>query len=165
MVLYGDTPTVEVEIEVDAAPSVVWDLITDIELPARFSEEFQGAEWIDGVTPAMGARFRGHNHHPAIGDWTVTCEVIEFELEHRFAWAVTDADNPSAIWRFDLEPAGAGTRLRQWAQMGPAPSGLTAAIEASPDAEERIVERRLGNWRSNMELTVAGIKELAEAGS
>ncbi len=36
--------------------------------------------------------------------------------------------------------------------------GLTAAIEARPDKEERIVDRRLGEWRRNMQATVDGIK-------
>ena len=42
----------------------VWALVTDIDLPARFSSEFQGATWLDDG-PAVGARFVGHNHHPA----------------------------------------------------------------------------------------------------
>jgi hypothetical protein len=48
-------------------------------------------------------------------------------------------------------------------QMGPAPSGLTPAIEAMPDKEERIVARRLEEHRANMGATLAGIKELAES--
>ena len=54
-------------------------------------------------------------------------------------------------------------RLRQWAQLGPAPSGLTPAIEAMPDKEERIIARRLAEHRANMEATVNGIKSVAEA--
>jgi hypothetical protein len=59
-------------------------------------------------------------------------------------------------------PEGGGTRLRQWMRMGPAPSGLTPAIEAMPDKEERIVARRLDEHRFNMLATLAGIKDLAE---
>ena len=47
--------------------------------------------------------------------------------------------------------------------MGPAPSGLSIAIEAMPEKEERIVARRLDEFRANMQATVEGIKELAEA--
>ena len=46
--------------------------------------------------------------------------------------------------------------------MGPAPSGLNAAIDAMPDKEERIIARRLDEHRANMERTLAGIKEMAE---
>ncbi len=67
-----------------------------------------------------------------------------------------------ATWRFEIEPTGTGCVLRQSAQMGPGPSGLTPAIEARPDKEELIIERRLDEWRANMRATVDGIKHLAE---
>jgi hypothetical protein len=47
--------------------------------------------------------------------------------------------------------------------MGPAPSGLTPAIEAMPDKEERIIARRLGEHQKNMQANVDGVKQLAEA--
>ena len=58
---------------------------------------------------------------------------------------------------------GAGTRLTQWMQMGPARSGINAAIDAMPDKESRILERRLAELRQNMQATLEGIKQLAEA--
>jgi len=48
-------------------------------------------------------------------------------------------------------------------QIGPAPSGISAAIEARPDKESAILHRRLAEHRANMTATLAGIKELAEA--
>jgi hypothetical protein len=48
--------------------------------------------------------------------------------------------------------------------LGPGPSGLTPAIEARPDKEERIVARRLAEHEANMQRCLAGIKELAERG-
>jgi hypothetical protein len=82
-------------------------------------------------------------------------------------WAVGDPDRPSARWRFTLAPDAAGTRtmLTQWMQMGPAPSGISMAIEAMPDKESRILRRRLAEHHANMTATLAGIKELAEAQS
>src|ERR1043165_647552 len=114
--------------------------------------------------PAGGARSTGRNSPPAIGEWATNPVVVECEPERVFAYVIGEPDQPSATWRFELEPldGGARTRLRQWARMGPGPSGLTPAIEARPDKEERIVERRLEEWRTNMEATVAGIKALAE---
>jgi len=46
--------------------------------------------------------------------------------------------------------------------MGPAPSGLTIAITAMPDKEERIVARRLEEYETNMRATLEGIKRVAE---
>ena len=63
---YADGPTVEVEVRVDAPPSVVWGLVTDIDLPSRFSSEFQGAQWVDDAGPALGSRFTGRNQHPPL---------------------------------------------------------------------------------------------------
>jgi hypothetical protein len=88
--------------------------------------------------------------------------VVSCEPGREFGWVVGDRDHPSAAWRFTLEPTASGTRLRQWMRMGPAPSGLTLAIEARPDKEDRIVERRLAEHRQNMQATVDGIKRLAE---
>ena len=160
---YADGPTAEVEVEVDAPVERVWALVSDIALPARFSSELQSARWLDDG-PALGARFVGRIQHPAAGTWETTCVVTRCEPHRSFEWAVGDPEHPSARWRFDLEPrAGGGTRLRQWMQMGPAPSGLTPAIEAMPDKEERIVARRLEEHRANMGATLTGIKELAES--
>jgi uncharacterized membrane protein len=156
-VKYADGPSVEADIYIDRPPSEVWGLVSDITTPVRFSEELQEATWLDA------ARFRGRNRHPAIGEWETVSTVTANEPEAVFEWAVGDAENPSALWRFTLEPDGSGTRLRQWMRMGPAPSGLNAAIDAMPDKEERIVDRRLDEHRANMERTLAGIKELAES--
>lgn len=162
MTRYADTPTADVEVLVDAPLPRLWALITDINVPARFSNEFKGAEWLD-AGPAVDAHFRGRSEHTAIGKWETTCVVTRYEVDRVFEWAVGEADNASAKWRFELEPAADGVLLRQWCQLGPGPSGLTPAIEAMPDKEERIVARRLDEFRANMQATVEGIKQIAEA--
>ena len=160
---YSDGPSVDVEVHVDAPASFVWKLVSDVDLPGRFSDEFQGADWLDGVTgPAVGARFRGRNHHPAIGDWETTSFITELEEERLFGWAVNDVEQSGSRWRFELEPDGDGTLLRQRATLGPGPSGISVEIELSPDDEEEIIERRLQEHRVNMQRTVEGIKALAE---
>jgi|SRR5581483_12006581 len=158
---YADGPSTSASIEIEAPPAAVWALVSDIELPARFSTEFQGARWLDDERRT----FSGRNQHPAIGEWDTVSTVVEREPERVFAWAVSDPENPSATWRFSLEPLDGGgrTRLTQSMRMGPARSGLNAAIDAMPDKEERIVARRLEEHRANMERTLTGIKELAES--
>jgi hypothetical protein len=162
-VRYADGPTVEVDLLIEAPPAAVWPVVTDINLPARFSTEFLGAEWLDGALGAgLGARFVGRNQHRAIGTWETTSFVVEYEPERTFGWAVTDPEFPSASWRFTLAPEDGGTRLRMWTRLGPAPSGLSIAIAAMPDKEERIVARRLEEHRKNMTATLEGIKEIVE---
>ena len=149
--------------QIEAPVARVWQLIADVDLPGRFSEEFDGAEWLDGADgPAVGARFKGRNHHPAIGEWETVSFITECEEERVLAWAVNDRDNPASYWRFELAPDGARTRLRQRGRLGPGPSGTSYEIHLNPDDEERIVERRLAEHRANMQRTVEGIKRLAE---
>lgn len=164
MVRYADGPRSRVEIAIDAPPDAVWPLVCDIDLPGRFSGEFQRAEW-ETEGPAPGAVFHGTNRHDAVGEWTTRCTVTGYEEGRSFEWTVGDLDHKTARWRFDLEPEGGGSRLAFTAEMGPGPSGLSAAIAAMPDREEQIVARRLQEWEANMTATVAGIKELAEGGA
>lgn len=161
---YEEGPTVEVVVRVDAPAERVWELVTDIGLPARFSAEFQGATWVDGDGPSAGARFVGRNYHEALGEWETTSYVTRFEPQRVFEWAVTDPISPSASWWFTLESAGeAAVVLRQGMRIGPGRSGLNIAIDAMPDKEERIIVRRLQEHERNMQATVDGIKRLAES--
>jgi hypothetical protein len=89
----------------------------------------------------------------------------EYEPEQVLGWAVGDPGWPGARWRFTLAAEPGGTRLTQWMQIGPAPSGVSMAIEARPDKESRILHRRLAEHQANMTATLTGIKELAEARS
>ena len=148
---YADSPTVEASIEIDAPPEAVWTLVADPLVMPEFSGELQAVEWLDAAdSPAVGARFRGHNRHPALGEWSTTSHVVECDRPRVFAWAVEDPDNPTATWRFTLEPAGDGTRLTQWVRMGPGRSGLSLAIEQQPDKEEKIVFVRLREFEQGI---------------
>jgi uncharacterized protein YndB with AHSA1/START domain len=158
---YEDGPSIEVDALIAAPIERVWELVADINLPAQFSTEFLGAHWLDDA-PGVGARFQGRNLHKALGGWETTSFVTRYEPPRAFGWAVTDPDNPSSSWWFELERERGGVRLRQGTRMGPAPSGLTIAITATPEKEERIVVRRLQEFETNMRATVEGIKRLAE---
>lgn len=146
---------------VDAPAERVWRLVSDVNMAGRYSSEFRGATWIDDG-PALGARFLGRNHHPALGEWETTSWVNRYEPGRAFGWAVSDPEHPSATWWYTLEELDGRIRLRHGGRMGPAPSGLSIAIARMPDKEERIVARRLEEWKCSMEATVGGIKALAE---
>ncbi|MDG2211667.1 MAG: nitroreductase family protein [Acidimicrobiales bacterium] len=158
--LHRDGAGVTVEIDIDAAPSAVWQFISDINLPARFSDEFQGAEWIS-TQPEIGATFLGHNHNDHMGDWEVTCHVVDYEENRVFAWNSVDAKQAAAQWRFELIPLAGGTRLRFAMILGPGWSGLTMAIEARPDKEAKIIANRQAGQTDNMRRCVEGIRDLA----
>lgn len=159
---YADGPTAEAATVVNGARAAVWELVTDIDLPARFSGEFTGGSWLD-EGPALGARFVGRNEHPALGAWETTCWVDRYEPGVAFGWSVSDPENPSASWWFTVAGDDGAVELRHGGRMGPAPSGLSIAIAAMPEKEERIVARRLEEWERNLQATVDGIKAIVEA--
>ena len=154
---------VVVESELAAPPARVWQLVSDITLMPRFSSELHQVSWADGFDrPALGARFLGANRHPAVGEWTTTSQIVDFDPPRLFGWAVGHPDRPAAIWRFELEPTPTGTRLRYLARLGPGRSGVTALIERDPDRAEQIIANRMQQWRAGMQAVVAGIEALAD---
>lgn len=155
---------VAVETEVAAPVTRVWPLVSDITLMPRFSTELQQVSWADGADgPALGAQFHGTNRHPAVGEWTTTSQIVDYDPPRLFGWAVGDPDRPAATWRFELEPTAAGTRLRYLARLGPGRSGVTMLIDREPDRAEQIIAGRLQQWRAGMSAVVAGIRALAES--
>jgi len=160
MTRFVDGPVVEVTVSIDAPVGAVWDLVTDINIAARFQDEFQKAEWLDDG-PALGARFIGRNR---MGDqtWETTSTIVAFQPGEMFRWAVEDVDNPVATWTFELIPEDNGTRLIFHRIVGPGRSGLTWAIKQDPDHEEEIIALRDAQHRTHMTAVLQGIKALAE---
>jgi len=151
---------VDVETSIAAPVDRVWDLVTDVDLPARFSREFQGGEWLDD--PGEGARFRGHNK---IGDveWSTTCTVVEYLPGRAFTWVVESVEDPVAVWGYTLEARDDRVLLGMHATMGPALSPPRAAAAADPARSDEIIAGRLRQWTKNMTATVEGIRGLAHA--
>jgi hypothetical protein len=162
---FAELPTTEATVHVAAPPERIWPLVSDIFLIAELSREVQEVGWLPGCTgPAVGARFHGRNWHRSVGEWHTTSHVVRCEPPRVFSWAVQDPGHPAALWCFELTPQDGGTILRQWAQLGPGPSNITAVIAEMPDKEERIVFGRLREFQAGIEANLAAIKERAEAG-
>ncbi|MEM9201799.1 MAG: SRPBCC family protein [Actinomycetota bacterium] len=163
---YAEQPGVGVSVLVDASPTAMWELVSDVTVPPSFDNECVRTEWEDAPDgPALGATFRGYNRHPGLGwEWDVECRVTRFDEGREFGWRVTSDGGGAAEWWFTVEPVGdGGSRLWFHATMGPGFSGLSPAIEQMPDQEAQIVANRLGEWTTNMTTTIEGIKALAEA--
>lgn len=149
----------EVEIQIAADKAVVWALVSDINVPAQFSREFQGAEWLDA--PGLGASFRGDN---AVGDykWSTTSIVTEYEENESFVWTVGSLEDPVAVWGFTLTQNEEAVVLKMHATMGEAMSPPRASAAKDPENAEAIISKRLHQWSKNMLATVEGIKDLSE---
>lgn len=161
---YADQPTVEVTTWVAAPPGKVWALVSDVTRMPEMSDELRSARWTGGAAgPAVGARFVGSNQHERFGEWETTSTVVACDPERVFAWAVGDPAEPSAVWRFGLEPRDGGTELSQWVRMGPGRSGLSFAIDAMPEKEQKIVFVRLREFERGMTATLERIKQRLEA--
>ena len=155
-------PGTWVEVDIAAPVARVWELVTDIDLPARFSEEFQGGSWLDDG-PAPGARFVGRNQHPAIGEWEVECFVEVFDEPRSLRVGHRRPGEPGG-------PAGGSTSSR--ARSAPGCGSRCRSVparRASASPSRRCPTRSRGSWRrrldehhANMTRTVEGIKDVAE---
>jgi len=137
----------------------VWELVSDVNLPSRFSAELVRAEW-DGA-PGPGATIRGYMNLNG-REWDTESVVIDWRPNEGFMWSVYGPEHPIAEWGFRITPLGDGVLLMMHARLGPARSGLTAAIEARPDKRDEIIASRMATWRANMTATIDGVKTLAE---
>jgi hypothetical protein len=158
----GDQQVID-SVDIAAPPPRVWELVTDIALMPELSRELLGVQWAEGFSgPAVGAQFLGRNRNPVIGEWTTCSTIVAFDEHERFGWAVGDPESPAATWLFELTPIAEGTRLSYTARLGPGPSGVTMLIAREPHRGAEIVSRRLGQWRTGVAATLAGIRDRAE---
>lgn len=162
--LIAARPGVTVEIDIAATPEIVWELVSDINISARFSTEFQGADWVDSDGPREGASFVGRNERSDVDrKWETTSWVVACEAPKVFAWNVNDRDEPSAQWGFELEKIPGGTRLRQRFILGLRLSATGHAMVDNPEKAAQILASRQEHHKGNMMLNLQGIKEIAEA--
>ena len=150
---------VVVSAPIAASGARVWDLVSDVNLPSRFSAELERAEWES--TPGVGSTIRGHMNLNG-REWDTESVVIDWRPNEGFMWSVYGPDDPIAEWGFRITPLGTGVLLVMHARLGSARSGLTAAMEAQPDKRDEIIAHRMSTWRSNMTATINGVKALAE---
>ncbi len=160
-----DGPGVVAEIDTDARPRQVWEVISDINMPAKFSDEFAGAEWLSDDEIAAGAIFRGRSATSDGREWETNCIVTEWVERETFEWRTTDPENPGAIWRFDLAEQGAGSRLRFSMVIGKENNSTAPRAMADPSLENQILfERRLIH-KANMQSVLEGVKALVDPGT
>ncbi len=97
-----DLHRVEAEIEIDAAPDRVYDLLAAVTRMGEWSSECVSCRWLGSVHEAQpGARFRGTSRN-RWHRWSTTSTIIEAKPGRTFAFAVTCLRLPVATWRYEL---------------------------------------------------------------
>ncbi len=161
--MYLDSrPEGSVSCDIDVSPEQLWPLISDITIPAQFSDELQQAEWLEGATPAVGSRFLGRNASPQGYNWETTPVVTACDEPTIFEWTIGEPDQPMAIWSFEVAPAPHGATLTHRVIFGPGSGPLRSAVEKDPERAEAIVSGRIAQMRDSMQRVIDGIKTLAQ---
>ena len=145
--------TSSASIDINAAPEVVWNLLSDITRMGEWSPECVRAEWVDGACgPEVGAHFHGYNKIDTF-EWDVPCEVVASEPGSVFEFLAQRGSPVQTQWRFELLPNGAGTTLTESFN---APLINVDGSPANFEGRYEMVVEGIGT-------TIANIKAAAEA--
>lgn len=148
-----------VSVHIDAAPEVVYALVTDVTRTPEFSPEVLRCTWLDGATrPAVGARFEAVNKAGRGPAWKNRPVVIAAEPAREFAFSRTEKLSGTLVWRYRLEPDGGGTRLTESYEVTEPISRLGWFVI------DRLYGRhdRRTDLRTGMQQTLQRIRETAE---
>jgi hypothetical protein len=113
--------TDSVTVHMNASPTKVWGLVSDVTRIGEFSPETFEAEWLDGATgPAVGASFRGHVKRNGKGPtyWT-TCVVTVCDPEREFTFGVGPAGKAANTWGYKLAASEGGTDVTEFFALTP----------------------------------------------
>lgn len=152
-------PNVEVSLDIQSPPAVVFALVSDIALMPRWSPETYRTEWSPGSSaPAVGARFRGWNRFGLVR-WSTICEIEEYEPPRVFSFCTRFGEHRGSLWRYTFEETGAGaTRVTE---------SNTRLYEPlhSRIAHPLVMRSHHDSFRRAMQQTLERIKAAAEASS
>ena len=131
-------------------------------MPALFSDEFVGADWITDGEVGVGSKFNGKNSIPGVREWETECIVTRWVEKQEFEWRITDQENPGAIWRFELAEHGPGTRLRFSMVIGKENNGTAPRAQEDPSKEDEVLFQRRLIHKANMQRVVEGVRSLVD---
>ena len=139
-------------------PQQLYDLVSDVTRTGEWSPTCAACWWDEGAGPRVGSWFTGRNVTPE-RTWETRSQVVAAEPGREFAWKV---GGRYARWAYLLEPVEGGTRLTEaWEFL---PEGLALFEERyGDDAAAQVAERTRAAHRG-IPVTLARIKEIAEAG-
>jgi hypothetical protein len=149
----------EADIEVDASPETIYDLVADVTRMGEWSPECVSGEWVDGATgPAVGARFRGRNRH-GLARWSNKPRVVTAERGREFSFVSMDpVGRDMTKWTYRFQPTSSGTEVHESYELL---RNLPLYLRLS-DRWFMGVKDRKADLEANMGQTLANIKTAAE---
>lgn len=140
---------------INASPSALYDLISDVTRMGEWSPETVEARWLDDATdPVPGARFSGKNRLGALR-WATKPTVLTAEHGVEFSFQVPGKGGP--VWTYELERDGDGTIVTEsvvQSERSPAPLRLLQRLGGAAD--------RGAHLRSGMTETLDRLAAVAE---
>lgn len=102
------------DIQIAAAPAVVYALVSDVTRTGEWSPECVRCRWLGGATVATsGARYRGASRN-GWRRWSTTSTIRVAQPGTELVWDVTYIGRPVARWSYLLsELEGGGTLLAE----------------------------------------------------
>jgi hypothetical protein len=147
----------EESVVVEAAPEVLFDLVTDIGRTGEWSPVCTGCWWDDpSEAGRVGAWFTGRNELPH-RTWETRSKVVMADRPNEFAFMVGDG---FVRWGYTFEPTSTGTLLTEsWHFL---PAGIEMFHQKYGEQAPTEIEERKRTARTGIPATLAAIKRIAE---
>ena len=107
----------QASIDVDASPTALYDVVSDVRRMGEWSPECRRCEWIGGATgPAVGARFKGTNRR-GVARWSTKPRVVVADPGSEFAFVTGHLGRDMTKWSYRFEPASDHTNVTESFEM------------------------------------------------
>lgn len=155
----GHPVLLEEQVDVEASPARVWELVGDPRRMADWSPQVEACALVDEhAEVGLGTRFVNHNVEGPDLRWTTHGEVVGHDPERLVAFRI---EENWAVWSLALEPlADGGTRVVQRRET---PEGVSDLAIELTDAFMGGAGPFTETLRAGMRETLARVKAAAEA--
>ncbi|MFD8009499.1 SRPBCC family protein [Streptomyces sp. NPDC058955] len=106
--------SLEESVVVDAPPSVVYGLVSDLRNMGRWSPECRSV-WVLRPPARAGSRFVGFNRR-GLFVWPTFGRVTQARTDSEFVFDISALGLPIARWGYRFAPEGSGTRVTEFWQ-------------------------------------------------
>lgn len=103
--------------DVDASPTALYDVVSDVRRIGEWSPECRRCEWIGGASgPVVGARFKGSNRR-GVARWSTKPRVVVADPGRDFAFVTGHLGRDMTRWSYRFESTTGGTKVTESFEM------------------------------------------------